>query len=540
MNNLSDLLISKPIPEALLRGLLFTSFTLHLLFVLLTLGTAILALAYFIDSRYGGRAKEPRFDKRMLKTFMAHKSLAVVLGVAPLLLIQVGSTIPFFTAVNLFAPYWLLLVVFFIIAFLSFDAFGHKIYAHRHIHLALGVIALAFLLAVPGIFAAILTAFENPDKWQAIMSGGHRLTGALAVLWLLRYLHVLGAAVVFGAGFHYFFTAEDDTERKSLQKWFVAGILLQLILGILLYGTLPARPGYVIITALFAGIAAASIILWFVFSAARKCLPLKSKMVLPVLMLVLVSMLLTRQFLQDRTLLPLQKRLEANATAYENELKPFERQTLDAYGASLKVVYDSGEIIYAKSCAFCHGAKGDGKGVEAKGLSIPPEDIAAIRTTRGQLYDILKYGVHGSAMPYFIFFDKDKLDSLMDYMDRTYHVLSPPEAVLVSVSKPAMEQANSTYGQACAGCHGMDGKGSKLSQGFKPRPPDFTVYSLSPKRAFEVISNSYPGTMMPAFESLPEEVRWGLVKIVNEKRRQSRALASPGSRLGVESASSRP
>lgn len=520
MNRLSDLLISKPIPETLLRGLLFTSFTLHMLFVLLTLGTAILALYYFIDSQYGGRAKELRFDKRMLKTFMAHKSLAVVMGVAPLLLIQVGSTIPFFTAVNLFAPYWMLLVVFLIIAFLSFDALGHKMYVHKYIHLALGVIALAFLLTVPGIFAAILTAFENPDKWQAIMSGGYRLTGALAVHWLFRYLHVLGAAVVFGSGFHYFFTAEDDTERKSLQKWFVAGILLQFILGIMLYGSLPERPGYITTVFLLVGIVAVTILLWVVFSVVSKDLPLNIKTVLPVLMLVLVSMLLTRQFLQDRTLLPLQKQLEANAIAYNNELKPFERQTLDAYGASLKVVYDSGETIYAKSCAFCHGTNMDGKGVEAKGLSIPPEDISAIRTTRRYLHTILAEGIPGSAMPYFTFFDRDKLNSLMDYMDRRYHVLSPPEAVPVSVSKPAMEQANSIYSQTCAGCHGMDGKGSKFSQGFKPRPPDFTVYNLSPRRAFEVISNSYPGTMMPAFGNLPEGVRWGLVKIVNEKRRQ--------------------
>lgn len=518
MNRLSDLLISKPIPETLLRGLLFTSFTLHMLFVLLTLGTAILALYYFIDSQYGGRAKGLRVDKRILKTFMAHKSPAVVLGVAPLLLIQAGSTIPFFTAVNLFAPYWMLLVVFLIIAFLSFDALGHKIYVHRYIHLALGVLALAFLLTVPGIFAAILTAFENPDRWQAIINGGYRLTGALAVHWLFRYLHVLGAAVVFGSGFHYFFIAEDDTERKSLQKWFVAGILLQFILGIMLYGTLPERPGYVIIISLFAGIVAAAILLWVVFSVVSKDLPLNIKMVLPVLMLVLVSMLLTRQFLQDRTLLPLQKRLEANAIAYNNELKPFERQTLDAYGASLKVVYDSGETIYSKSCSFCHGEKGDGKGVEAKGLSIPPEDISAIRTTRQHLYNILKDGIAGSAMPYFTFFEKDKLNLLIDYIDRRWHVLSPADAVPVRISKPAMEQANSIYSQTCAGCHGMDGKGSKLSQGFKPQPPDFTLYSLSPKRAFEVISNSYPGTMMLAFGSLPEEVRWGLVKIVNEKR----------------------
>ncbi len=249
------------------------------------------------------------------------------------------------------------------------------------------------------------------------MNGGYRLTGALAVHWLFRYLHVLGAAVVFGSGFHYFFIAEDDTERKSLQKWFVAGILLQFILGIMLYGLLPERPGYITTVFLLVGIVAAAILLWVVFSVVSKDLPLNIKMILPVLMLVLVSMLLTRQFLQDRTLLPLQKRLEANAIAYGNELKPFERQTLDAYGASLKVVYDNGETIYARSCSLLpRGQRRTERVSEARRLSIPPEDISAIRTSRRHLRTILAGGVSGSAMPYFTVFDRHKLDSLIDYL----------------------------------------------------------------------------------------------------------------------------
>jgi mono/diheme cytochrome c family protein len=519
MDRLSDLLLAAPISQTLLRGLLFTSFTLHILFVLLTLGTAVLAIYYFIDSQCEGRAKGLRFDKRILKTFMAHKSLAVVLGVAPLLLIQVGYTVPFFTAVNLFAPYWMSVIVFLIAAFLAFDALGHRIYVHRNIHLASGTVALVALLAVPGLFSAILTAFEHPDKWPQITNDGYRLTGALAIHWLFRYLHVLGAGVVFGAGFHYFFTAEDETERKTLQRWFVAGILVQFILGVMLYGTFPSTPDYIVIIYLFAGITAASFLLWLVFSAEEKGLSLNIKTILPVLMLVLVSMLLTRQFLQDRALIPLQKRLEANAMAYGNALRPFEQQALAGYGAALRVIYDNSETIYARSCAFCHGENGDGKGVEAKGLAIPPEDISAIRTTRGYLYDILKDGVHGTAMPYFTFFDRDKLDSLMDYMDKRWHVLDPPEAVLAGVSKQAMAQAQGVYTKTCAGCHGMDGKGAKSSKGLEPRPPDLTIYSLSPKRTFGIISNGYPGTMMPAFGDIPEEVRWGLVKIVNEKRR---------------------
>lgn len=95
MNQLFDILLKKPLSDVFLHGLLFVAFTLHIFFVLLTLGTAIIALYYFVHTWWGGRLNEVRWDKEILRTFLAHKSLAVVLGVAPLLLIQIGSSVPF-------------------------------------------------------------------------------------------------------------------------------------------------------------------------------------------------------------------------------------------------------------------------------------------------------------------------------------------------------------------------------------------------------------------------------------------------------------
>ncbi len=58
----------------------------------------------------------------------------------------------------------------------------------------------------------------------------------------------------------------------------------------------------------------------------------------------------------------------------------------------------------------------------------------------------------------------------------------------------------------------------RFHKGFQPSPPDFTVYSLSPARAFGVITNGYPGTAMSPFGSLTADVRWGLVERINDKR----------------------
>jgi mono/diheme cytochrome c family protein len=520
MNSLFDVLLKKPIPDLVLHPLLFVTFTLHLLFVLLTLGTAILALYYLIHTWYGGRFDELRWDKDILRTFLVHKSLAVVLGVAPLLLIQVGFTVPFFTAVNFLAPFWILIIVFLIIAFLLFDALGHKMEVHPRLHLVLGLIAVISLLAVPGIFVGTLIVSENPDLWPVIARNGYRLSASLSPHWLLRYLHVVGAAVVFGAAFHYLSTTDKEREkRSSLIKWIIGGILLQFVLGIMLYMTLPKKPGIVTNGSLTAGVVAAGTLLWVIFSSVNRNAPVGLKSAVPLLLLVLVPMLLTRQLIQNRQFLPLNKELKSNALAYTKELEPFSQEALQQYQSNLKVVYKNGETIFSRSCAFCHGAHADGRGPEANHLRIPPADISAIRTTREYLRDILMTGVAGSAMPYFTVFDGEKIEGLIDDLNLKYHVLSLPGPLPVPISEATLQEAETFYREICSQCHGMDGRGSQLSRKFQPPPPDFTVHSLTPERAFEIITDGYPGTAMFPMDTLSEEVRWGLVKIINEKRK---------------------
>nr|WP_321397278.1 hypothetical protein [uncultured Desulfobacter sp.] len=48
MNRLYDLLLAKPLSDETLEILLFSTFALHILFVLLMLGTAMIAVFFFI------------------------------------------------------------------------------------------------------------------------------------------------------------------------------------------------------------------------------------------------------------------------------------------------------------------------------------------------------------------------------------------------------------------------------------------------------------------------------------------------------------
>ncbi len=70
---------------------------------------------------------------------------------------------------------------------------------------------------------------------------------------------------------------------------------------------------------------------------------------------------------------------------------------------------NDGKSLYTEYCMPCHGVKGDGQGVAAKGLTVPPRNFKSGQFKFGKVvsgelphdehfYDILKKGLHGTAM----------------------------------------------------------------------------------------------------------------------------------------------
>jgi mono/diheme cytochrome c family protein len=510
---LKDILLSHPLPSGVMNGLLFVLFTLHMLFVLLAVGTAILAVYFVIRERSGLGAAGQSWSEQALRTFMAHKSLAVVLGVGPLLLIQSGLTLPFFTAVNFVAPWWLLIIGLLIVAFLALDGLGQHPGMHPQVRLSLGLVGLASLLAVPGIFVATLVTTENPSQWLAIARNGYALPRALSWHWLLRYLHVLGGAVVFAGVFQYLTSRRDDAARRaSLYRWVIAGVAFQVIVGVPLYISIPLRPDLATNMTFATGVAAVAAM--FMILVWRRSINAR---VIPVfLAAILLLMLLTRQFTQYRGTLPVQRDSAIAAAAYAAQLNPYRASALARYRTNLENVRDTGESTFAGSCAFCHGANAKGDGVEAAGLSVRPEDLTAVRTTRAHLNHILLTGIPGAAMPKFAYLNWGKVNAVTDYLNGRYHVLGKLEPVTTPVSAAAYSEAQRIWLDTCILCHGMNGTAdTSEARNLRPAPPDFTVYTINADRAFRVISDGYPGAGMPSFVAYPAEVRWGLVKVVH-------------------------
>lgn len=247
-----DIPLPLPASQGFLEALLIIAFIAHILFVNLMVGGSILVLGFEIR---GLRNRD--FDKlarALAMTVTVNKSLAVVLGVAPLLLINVLYTIHFYTANALTGIAWILLVPAIAVTFLLLYLHKYtweRLASLKAVHIAIMGIAVALFLIIPLVFLANVTLMMFPDRWTGIR-------GFLSALTLPsifpRYFHFLCASLILTSlfGVWYFgrakFPAEETFEtltRPALRRIFYSVAfsvsLAQFIVGPLVLFTLPAQ-----------------------------------------------------------------------------------------------------------------------------------------------------------------------------------------------------------------------------------------------------------------------------------------------------------
>ena len=102
---------------------------------------------------------------------------------------------------------------------------------------------------------------------------------------------------------------------------------------------------------------------------------------------------------------------------------------------------------------------------------------------------------------------------------------NPQQSLRPREVKPASTSGKKTFASTCAGCHGLDGRGSERAPNIAERA---NVQRLSDAQISHIIENGVPGTGMPAFHLLePSDVQ-AIVGYLRTLQGRKTTLKLPG------------
>src|SRR3990170_854128 len=223
-----------------------------------------------------------------------------------------------------------------------------------------------------------------------------------------------------------------------------------------------------------------------------------------------------------------------------------------------------GKQIYNRQCGACHGVEGRGDGEAAYLLYPKPRNFVAARyrmvstwervPTDQDLFDTITRGMPGSAMPSWghlpaeqrralVFYVKSLAEKPLDVKPQKnpnpdggggQGVIQPPKPPPFDAAAKA--RALELYKDACASCHGANGRGDGAEkqideEGYPTRPRDLTAGvfkgSPDPVSLYRHIVAGIPGSPMPMSDWAWGDDAWHLVNYV-------RSLSSDTQRERVE------
>lgn len=361
-----DIPLPLPTDPVLLQALLVLLFLWHILFVNLMLGGSLLTVAFQIIGR-----RRPDFDvlaREVAGTVTVNKSLAVVMGVGPLLAINVAYTVYFYSANALTGAAWMSLVPLITLAFLI--TYLHKYTWDRlagapGLHLAIGMVGAGLFLVIPLVFLANINLMLFPGRWLEVQGFWSALS--LPNVWP-RYFHFLTASVAISALFLLFFFLRggypleqkfQELDRARLRRLFYGIALgasgLQLGFGPLVLFTLPSQGmSWYLIGVISVGVAFALAAMHFMWreivEPGQRSMP-RATLVFTLITLTAFCMGYGRHVYREHALQ--EHRALVAARTQDHGWQTAAAQWREATGQTL-VQVPLGQRIFEGTCAACH------------------------------------------------------------------------------------------------------------------------------------------------------------------------------------------
>lgn len=395
-----DIPLPLPLPEWLLVILLVVSFLLHIIFVNLMLGGSILALIAEIKG-----LKNKDYDQmahEIAKTITVNKSIAVVLGIAPLLSINVLYTVYFYSANALTGLMWIAVIPLVTVAFLL--TYLHKytwevMANHKAIHISILAIATLIFLFIPFIFLTNINLMLFPEKWALVK-------GFVDALFLPnvfpRYLHFILSSLAVTGLFLFWYMSRKNYPFETIFKKFtlydiqkkgyslaLSASVLQFIIGPLVLLTLPSKGmGWNLIAIIFTGVLFAVPAMWMIWKGLQGPKEDIGKNFKKVALLLGVTVLFMgsgRQIYRANALAKHQElvriKMEQFQVLKEKAIQKIKEDASKVDNSS-KNTAEKGKDVFNQYCTACHK-------IDEKLVGPPVKEIAIIY--KGNTADLQKW-----------------------------------------------------------------------------------------------------------------------------------------------------
>jgi cytochrome c len=362
-----DIPLDLPLPKSILVVLLIISFLLHILFVNLMLGGSILTLWYEIK---GLRNKAyDHLARQIAQTITVNKSLAVVLGVAPLLSINALYTIYFYSANALTGLFWISIIPTVTVAFLLLYAHKYlwdKLQNNKALHISIIGFAVFLFLLIPLIFLTNINLMLFPEKW----SGVQGFFSALSLPNVFpRYFHFLTASLALTGLFltwhfglkSYGFEQKIPgisryTVRKKTYSLAFATTVMQLFFGPLLLLTLPSKGvAWDLVLVILGGVIVAIVAMiwmWREITGPEEALGKRFYWIAGVLGGVVLLMGTGRHLYRANALFAHQEMMEEVTKNHQEMVKQAKEDALKPQPKAKKIPV--GEQLFNDKCVVCH------------------------------------------------------------------------------------------------------------------------------------------------------------------------------------------
>jgi len=366
-----DIALQLPLPEWLLILILIVSFLVHILFVNLMVGGSLVTLWYQIK---GLKVKE--YDvlaNEMAKTITVNKSLAVVMGIAPLLTINTLYTIYFYTANSLTGLMWIAIIPLVTIAFLL--TYLHKytwtiLENNKGLHISILATACLIFLFIPLIFLTNINLMLFPEQWGTIR-------GFMSALTLPnvfpRYLHFIFASLAITGLFIFWYFGRKNygfdqkfqvislySVRKGAYAMVLAVSAMQFLIGPVVLLTLPSKGlGWNLILVIIAGATLALPAMYWIFKAITGKPDHIGKnfgKIAVFLSITVVFMVSGRHIYRSNALAPHQKLMAAKTKEFLSASEQAGKNVPaeEAVPSKSSGNGSKGSVLFAKNCAVCH------------------------------------------------------------------------------------------------------------------------------------------------------------------------------------------